>query len=158
MRVNKGYINSTSLNHQYIMRMYLWWNLYASYLHACQSQSCRRAWLRSLLLYLCYVFRALINSLVCWFNIFLRGKKKKDSLGLIHLNGQHVVQKDAFWSHIPRTLITGTYVNHTWRWPGWFSSNYAGPRENLRRPHLTQGKGEQRAWNMKWLQWCMREF
>ena len=26
-----------------------------------------RKWLRSLLLYLCYVFRALINSLGCWF-------------------------------------------------------------------------------------------
>ena len=27
-----------------------------------------RRWLRSLLLYLCYVFPALINSLVCWFS------------------------------------------------------------------------------------------
>ena len=67
-------------------RMYLWWSLYTVYLHACQvrvtvedaplvkymylvftrlpGESYRRR-LRSLLLYLCYVFRALINFLVC---------------------------------------------------------------------------------------------
>ena len=43
----------------------LWWNLCTLYLHTCQVSYCR--WLRSLLLYLCYVFWALINSLACWF-------------------------------------------------------------------------------------------
>ena len=46
--------------------MYLWWSLCTLYLHACQVSYRRR--LGSLLLYLCYVFRALINSLVCWFH------------------------------------------------------------------------------------------
>ena len=43
--------------------MCLWWSLCTLYLHACQVSYSRR--LRSLL-YLYYVFRALINSLVCW--------------------------------------------------------------------------------------------
>ena len=41
------------------LRMYLWWSLCTSYLHACQVSYCRR--LRSFLLYLCYVCQALIN-------------------------------------------------------------------------------------------------
>ena len=45
-------------------RMYLWWSLCTLYLHACQASYHRR--LRSLLLCLCYIFWALINSLVCW--------------------------------------------------------------------------------------------
>ena len=62
-----------------VQRIYAWWSLCTLYLHACQmvmvefmylvftrmpGESYRRR-LRSLLLYLCYVFRALINSLVC---------------------------------------------------------------------------------------------
>ena len=59
--------------------MYLWWRLCTLYLEdvllvklmylvftRMPGESYRR-WLRSLLLCLCYVFRALINSLVCWF-------------------------------------------------------------------------------------------
>ena len=38
------------------LRMYLWWSLYTLLLDEANS----------LLLYLCYVFQALINSLVCW--------------------------------------------------------------------------------------------
>ena len=71
----------------YILRMYLWWSLCTLHLHACQVRVCRRlrflllylrylfralinslVWLRSLLLYLSYLFRALINFLVCWFS------------------------------------------------------------------------------------------
>ena len=37
-------------------RMYPWWSLCTLYLHACQVSYRRR--LRSLLLYLCYVFRS----------------------------------------------------------------------------------------------------
>ena len=67
----------------YILRMYLWWSLCTLHLHACQVRVCRRlrflllylrylfralisslVWLRSLLLYLSYLFRALINSFV----------------------------------------------------------------------------------------------
>ena len=47
------------------LRMHLWWSLCTLYLHACQGSYRRR--LRSLLLYLCYVFRTLINSPVCRF-------------------------------------------------------------------------------------------
>ena len=39
-----------------------------------------RMWLMSLLLYLCYVFWALINSLVCWFWLGVKQKKKQDSI------------------------------------------------------------------------------
>ena len=48
------------------MRTCLWWSLCTLCLRACQVSYRRR--LRSLLLYLCYVFRALIKSLVCRFN------------------------------------------------------------------------------------------
>ena len=41
---------------------YLWWSLCTLYLHACQV-----SYRRSLQLCLCYVFWALISSLVCWF-------------------------------------------------------------------------------------------
>ena len=56
-------------------RMYLWWSLCAVYLLVCTSSGvyvpCTpgeryRRLLRILLLCLCDVFRALINSLVCW--------------------------------------------------------------------------------------------
>ena len=50
-----------------ILRMYLWRSFCTLYLHVCQVSYCR--WLRSLLLYLCYVFQALINSLVRWFYV-----------------------------------------------------------------------------------------
>ena len=44
--------------------MYLWWTLCTLNLHACQLGETYRWRLRSLLLSLCYVFRALISSLV----------------------------------------------------------------------------------------------
>ena len=47
------------------MRMYLWWSLCTLYLHVCQV-TVTVGRLRSLLLYLCYIFRALINSFVCF--------------------------------------------------------------------------------------------
>ena len=47
--------------------MHLWWSLCTLYLHACQVTVTIGSRLRSLLLYLCYVFQALINYLVCWF-------------------------------------------------------------------------------------------
>ena len=47
-------------------RMYLWWTLCTLYLHICQVSYYRQLW--SLLLYLCYVFWALINSPVFWFS------------------------------------------------------------------------------------------
>ena len=64
-----------------MQRMYLWWSLCTLYLHAFQVRvtigdsglftrvpgESHHRWLRSLLLYLCYVFQVLINSLVCWF-------------------------------------------------------------------------------------------
>ena len=66
MRVNTRYINSIrGTSCVYIHWMYLWWSLCTLYLHACLVSYSRRP--RSLLLYLCYVYRALINSLVCSF-------------------------------------------------------------------------------------------
>ena len=62
MRVNTRYVNS--------IRMYLWWSLCTLNLLACQvrvtvsAENYRRR-LRSLLLCLCEIFRALIHSLVC---------------------------------------------------------------------------------------------
>ena len=54
--------------------MYLWWSLCTLYLYACQVSRSYHRRLVSLLLYLCYVFRALINSLVCWLRVsFVRG-------------------------------------------------------------------------------------
>ena len=63
--------------------MYFWWSLCSLYLHACQVRvplmefmylvfirmqgEIYRRRLKSLLLYMCYVFRALIIYLVCWF-------------------------------------------------------------------------------------------
>ena len=47
--------------------MHLWWSLCTLYLHACQVTVTIGSRLRSLLLYLCYVFQALINYLVCRF-------------------------------------------------------------------------------------------
>ena len=44
----------------HLTKMYLWWSFCALYLHACQV----------CLLYLCYVFRVVINSLVCWFDTY----------------------------------------------------------------------------------------
>ena len=46
-----------------ILRMYFWRSLCTLCLHICQVSYQRQ--LGSLLLYLCYVFRALMNSLVC---------------------------------------------------------------------------------------------
>ena len=72
------------LHQKYILMVYFWWSLCTLYLHACKKdvplvefmylvftrmpgESYRRQ-LRSLLLYLCYIFRALINSLVgCYY-------------------------------------------------------------------------------------------
>ena len=83
MRVNTRYVNSTrgtSPNEDVLLvdlRIYLWWSLctledvplvkfmYLAFTRM-PGESYRRR-LGSLLLYLCYVFRALINSLVCWF-------------------------------------------------------------------------------------------
>ena len=45
--------------------MYLWWSMYLVFTRM-PGESYRRR-LRSVLLYLCYAFRALNNSLVCWF-------------------------------------------------------------------------------------------
>ena len=74
MCVNTRCINSTrgtssSLTckykgHKLHQRCILWWNLCTLYLHACQVSYHRQ--LRSLFLYLCDIFWALINSLVCW--------------------------------------------------------------------------------------------
>ena len=47
------------------LRMYLWWSLCTLYVYARMSGETNRRRLGSLLLYLCYVVRALINSLVC---------------------------------------------------------------------------------------------
>ena len=46
--------------------MYPWWGLCTLYFTRMPGESYRRR-LRSSLLYLSYVFQALINSLVCWF-------------------------------------------------------------------------------------------
>ena len=46
---------------------------YYYYLHGMPDESYRGDSVRSLLLYLCYVFRALISSLVCWSLSELRG-------------------------------------------------------------------------------------
>ena len=45
--------------------IYLWWSKYLVF--TCMPGERHRRWLRSLLLYLCYVFWALINFLVCCF-------------------------------------------------------------------------------------------
>ena len=50
-----------------VLRMYLWWSSCTLYLLARQTRVTIYKRLRSLLLCLCDVFRALINSLVCWF-------------------------------------------------------------------------------------------
>ena len=68
MRVNTRYINSTRCSDGVYVRthrIHFWWSLCTLYLHACQVSHRRR--LRSLLLCLCDVLQALINSLVCWF-------------------------------------------------------------------------------------------
>ena len=48
------------------LRMYLWWSSCILFMYRVPGESYRRK-LRSLLLCLCDVFRALINSLVCFF-------------------------------------------------------------------------------------------
>ena len=62
-KVHKFHINSTRGTSR--LRMYLWWNLCTLYLHAYQVRVTVGD--RSLLLYLCYIFQALVNSLLCWF-------------------------------------------------------------------------------------------
>ena len=52
------------------LKMYLWWIFIYLVFTRMPGDSYRRR-LRSLLSYLCYVFRALINSLVCWFCLVL---------------------------------------------------------------------------------------
>ena len=42
--------------------------MYLVFTHKPGESYCR--WLRSLLLYLCYIFCTMINSLVCWFYMF----------------------------------------------------------------------------------------
>ena len=59
----KGHVTPPEV-HPANLRMYLWWSLCPLYLHTCQVSYCR--WSRSLLLCLCYVFQALINSHMCW--------------------------------------------------------------------------------------------
>ena len=58
--------------------MYLSWSLYTRYLFVCQVRVKRRR-LRSWLLCLCDVFRALINSLVCCCNSELEKKCDVDT-------------------------------------------------------------------------------
>ena len=58
--------NTLPLGQTGSLRMDLWLSLCTLYLHACQMRLSYRRRLRSLLLHSSYVFRALINSLVCW--------------------------------------------------------------------------------------------
>ena len=93
-------------------RMYLWWSLctsggvyvplvefmYLVFTRMPGESYLRR--LRSLLLYLCYVFRALINSLVCWFSL---------THSLTHTDTRrqtHVMQ-----SHLRQVTDMDTYLN-----------------------------------------------
>ena len=54
-----------------IQRMHLWWSRRALYLHACRR-------IRSLLLCLCSVFRALINSLCVDYTLTRQGKVEEE--------------------------------------------------------------------------------
>ena len=94
-------------------RMYLWWSLGTLYLLACQV-----SYHRSLLLRLCDVFQALINSLVCWF-----GRKLCGPHSVLSWNTdlQPINKTQHFTSHISHGLL------RVWR----FCSHYLSPTQWL---------------------------
>ena len=122
--------------------MYLWWRLCALHLHACQVSYHRQLW--SLLLYMCDIFKALINSLVClfWpfqFVIILPQKDviqwfRHECLGEVWVEHR---KRDSFVSWklqlkgrvVPRFLTQGL-------WP--YQQNVASGNQNAYKPFSTE--------------------
>ena len=101
-----------------ILKMYLWWSLCTRM----PGESYRRR-LGSLLLYLCYVLRALINSLVCWLfthtfiqythcRVFMTDYLRQTERCFSHKKGKKRKEKKTFYTHV-RSVNTLLGV-HDW--------------------------------------------